>query len=66
MTRWWWSGGGGGSDNGGGGRPSCRRRGALRNVGAIGGATLDPVPLTIPFLLCSPLVVSSYRRFLGG
>lgn len=31
--------------------PSCRRRGALRNV----GATVGPaVPLTIPFSLCPP------------
>ncbi|XP_026826747.1 uncharacterized protein LOC113562237 isoform X2 [Ooceraea biroi] len=33
-------------------KPSCRRRGVLRNVGA---ATVGPaVPLTIPFSLCPP------------
>lgn len=33
-------------------RPSCRRHGALRNVGV---ATVGPaVPLTIPFSLCPP------------
>lgn len=39
-------------------RPSCRRRGALRNVGA---ATVGPaVPLTVSFSLCPPSRRNNY------
>lgn len=44
-------------------RPSCRRRGALRNVGA---ATVGPaVPLTVSFSLCPPSRRNDYLYVSG-